>query len=89
MIRRLFLHALLLLAAVSASAQGVPFLETFTPEEYGGHCINFDIKTMQRGPFFIPLVSPVLPPPSAIQTITSGQAAITTSDALIANLMAS
>ena len=53
MIRRLFLHALLLLAAVSASAQGVPFLETFTPEEYGGHCINFDIKTGQEGTVFV------------------------------------
>ncbi len=80
MIRRLFLHALWLLAAVSASAQGVPFLQTFTPEEYGGHCINFDIKTGQEGTVFVANFEGLIYYDHAVWTVlhTSGITRVTT-----------
>ena len=51
--RRLLLSALWLLSAASVSAQGVPFLQTYKPVDYGGHSINFDIKTGREGTVFV------------------------------------
>ena len=51
--RRLLLSILLPLWAGAASAQGMPFLQTFTAEDYGAHNINFDINVGTLGTVFV------------------------------------
>ena len=50
--KRLLIPLLMLLQAMALSAQGVPFLKNYTPQEYDAHNINFDLKTGADGTIY-------------------------------------
>ena len=51
--KRALLFSLMLLCACVASAQGIPFLENYTPDDYQAHNRNFDIVTTDDGSVFV------------------------------------
>ena len=51
--KRLLIPLLMLLQVMALSAQGVPFLKNYTPQEYDAHNINFDIKTGTDGTIYV------------------------------------
>ena len=51
--KRLLIPLLMLLQVTALSAQGVPFLKNFTPQDYEAHNINFDIKTGADGTIYV------------------------------------
>ena len=50
--KRLLIPLLMLLQVMALSAQGVPFLKNYTPQEYDAHNINFDLKTGADGTIY-------------------------------------
>ena len=51
--KRALLYSLMLLCACVASAQGIPFLRNYTPEDYHAHNRNFDVVTTDDGSVFV------------------------------------
>ena len=49
LVKRLLPVYLFTLLPLSASAQGIPFIRNYMPEEYHGNNINFDIETDEKG----------------------------------------
>jgi signal transduction histidine kinase len=50
--KRGLIQLFLMFSAASLSAQGVPFIENYTAEDYQAYNINFDIKTGKYGTIF-------------------------------------
>ena len=51
--KRAFLFSLMLLCACVVSAQGIPFLKNYTPDDYHAHNRNFDVITTDDGSVFV------------------------------------
>ena len=49
LVKRLLPVYLFTLLPLSASAQGIPFIRNYMPEEYHGNNMNFDIETDEKG----------------------------------------
>ena len=51
--KRALLYSLMLLCTCVASAQGIPFLKNYTPDDYHAHNRNFDVVTTDDGSVFV------------------------------------